>query len=222
VQPTDPGQRWTIVVPLKSTTRGKSRIDVEPGLRSRLAMAMALDTLAAAALAELVETVLVVTESPADASELAGLAGVRVLLTEVSGLNESIRHGIASLPESAQLIAALPADLPSLTAGELNAALANAAVRRQAAVADRQGTGTTLLTASSPAALRPQYGAGSLGRHVAAGAVILELPVESGLRRDVDRAVDLAGVTGPRTTALLEGTGRLPLPAGRLCAGPAS
>jgi len=185
-------------------------------------MAMALDTVAAAALAELVETVLVVTESPADAAELAGWAGVRILLTEVSGLNESIRHGIASLPESTQLTAALPADLPSLTADELNIALASAAGRRQAVVADRQGTGTTLLTASSPAALRPQYGAGSLGRHVAAGAVILELPVESGLRRDVDRDVDLDGVTGPRTIALLERAGRLPLSAGRLCAGPAT
>jgi len=208
-------------VPLKSSTRGKSRIDVEPVFRSRLAMAMALDTVAAAAAADLVEMVLVVTESSADAAELAGLTGVMILLTKVSGLNESIRHGVASLPDSTgQLIAALPADLPSLTANELDAALTSATGRRQAVVADRQGTGTTLLTASSPAALRPQYGAGSLGRHVAAGAVTLELPVESGLRRDVDRAVDLEGVTGPRTIALLERFGRLPRPADRLCVGP--
>ncbi|MEP6563320.1 MAG: 2-phospho-L-lactate guanylyltransferase, partial [Nakamurella sp.] len=147
--------------------------------------------------------------------------GVRVLLTDAFGLNESIRHGIASLPAAVtDLIAALPADLPSLTATELDGALASAAGRRQAVVADRQGTGTTLLTASSRAELRPQYGAGSLGRHVTAGAVTLELPVESGLRRDVDRAADLAGVTGPRTAALLERAGRLPMTAGRLCAGP--
>jgi len=207
-------------VPLKSSKRGKSRIDVEPIFRSKLAMAMALDTVAATASADVVHTVLVVSESTADADELAGLAGVRILLTEASGLNESIRHGIASLPHStAHLIAALPADLPSLTANELDGALASAATHRQAVVADRQGTGTTLLTASSPAALRPQYGAGSLGRHVAAGAVTLELPVESGLRRDVDRSIDLEGVTGPRTLALLEQAGRLPM-RGRLCVGP--
>lgn len=206
-------------MPLKASTRGKSRIDVEPVFRSRLAMAMALDTVTAAVSAERVDTVLVVTESPADAAEFAGLAKVRVLLTEVTGLNESIRQGIASL--STGLIAVLPADLPSLTPHELDGALGCAAGRRRAVVADRQGTGTTLLTASSPARLRPQYGVGSLSRHVAAGAVILELPVESGLRRDVDRAVDLTGVTGPRTVALLDQADRSPVPAGRLCAGPA-
>jgi 2-phospho-L-lactate guanylyltransferase len=186
-------------------------------------MAMALDTVVAAASANLVETVLVVTENSADAAELAGLVGVRTLLTEVTGLNESIRHGVASLPESAgYLVAALPADLPSLTADELDAALASAAGCRQAVVADRQGTGTTLLTATFPAPLQPQYGAGSLGRHLASGAIALELSVESGLRRDVDRAIDFEGVTGPRTVALLERAGRLPVSVGRLCAGPAT
>ncbi|MEP6563309.1 MAG: 2-phospho-L-lactate guanylyltransferase, partial [Nakamurella sp.] len=91
MQPTVARLRWTVVVPLKSTERGKSRIDVEPALRSMLAMAMAMDTVAAAAAAELVRTVLVVTESPADAAELADLDGVRVLLTDAFGLNESIR-----------------------------------------------------------------------------------------------------------------------------------
>ena len=40
------------------------------------------------------------------------------------------------------------------------------------------------------------------------GAVLLNLPVESGLRRDVDQVSDLAGVTGPRTLAVLDAAGR--------------
>jgi 2-phospho-L-lactate/phosphoenolpyruvate guanylyltransferase len=77
-------------------------------------------------------------------------------------------------------------------------------------VADRQGTGTTLLAASSREFLQPRYGAGSLGRHRAAGAVLLDLPVESGLRRDVDHVADLLGVTGPRTVEVLSEAGWAP------------
>ena len=57
--------------------------------------------------------------------------------------------------------------------------------------------------ASAGAALRPQYGPGSLRRHVAGGALALDVPADSGLRRDVDQLADLHGVTGPRTLAVL-------------------
>ena len=77
-------------------------------------------------------------------------------------------------------------------------------------VADKQGTGTTLLTAAPRTALRPHYGPGSLRQHVAAGAVPIELPVASGLRRDVDVADDLVGVTGARTLNVLIAAGLLP------------
>jgi hypothetical protein len=50
-----------------------------------------------------------------------------------------------------------------------------------------------------------------LRRHLADGAVLLDLPVESGLRRDVDRVDDLQGVTGSRTLAVLESAGRGPV-----------
>ena len=41
---------------------------------------------------------------------------------------------------------------------------------------------------------RSAYGAGSLGRHVALGCVVLELPADSGLRRDVDTPDQLAAL----------------------------
>lgn len=199
-----PRTDWTLLVPLKSSVRGKSRIDVDPELRGRLAFAMAADTIAAASTAPGVR-LLVVAEDAADRDRLARLHGVRIQLTATTGLNEAIRDGLAGVADGP--VAVLPGDLPSLTADELGAALAAATAHRSAVVADRQGTGTTLLTATAAGRLRPHYGGDSLRRHVLGGAVLLDLPVESGLRRDVDQIGDLMGVTGSRTLAVLDDAG---------------
>ena len=53
-------------MPLKSSNRGKSRIDVDPALRRGLALAMAMDTVEAASSAGGVGGVLVVVENPDD------------------------------------------------------------------------------------------------------------------------------------------------------------
>ena len=196
--------RWTVLVPLKSSARGKSRIDVDPLLRRALARAMALDTVEAAAGAVDVGGVLVVADDADDARELRRIRDVRILLTATAGLNEAIEEGLRSLPQDAA-VAVLPGDLPSLTSQELSRALAAAARHEFAVVPDRQGTGTTLLTTSSAARLRPRYGGGSFARHVAAGAAPLAVPAASGLRRDVDAAVDLEDVSGSRTLAVLAG-----------------
>jgi 2-phospho-L-lactate guanylyltransferase len=192
-------------VPLKSSDRGKSRIDVDPVLRRRIALAMATDTIAAASTAPGVGVVLVVAEDTQDAERLAEIRGVRIQLTSTTGLNLAIRDGLSGLgADAVGPVAVLPGDLPSLTADELGDALAAALAHRNAVVADRQGTGTTLLTTTASGRLRPHYGPDSLRRHVMGGAVLLNLPVESGLRRDVDQVSDLAGVTGPRTLAVLD------------------
>jgi len=215
---------WSVVLPLKATRRGKSRIDVHPALRQRLTLAMAMDTAAAVAGAAAVADVLAVVEDEADGREMGRLPGVRVLLTRTRDLNDAIADGLAALgvqrpavvgprtrhaaPEGSGWgpVATVPADLPSLTPTELDAALAASLPHQVAVVADRQGTGTTLLAASSPGLLVPRYGVGSLARHVAAGAVPIELSADSGLRRDVDLADDLASVTGRRTLGVLCGT----------------
>jgi 2-phospho-L-lactate guanylyltransferase len=169
---------------------------------------MAIDTVEAATLAGAVRDVLVVVEDPADGDRLTEVARVRIVRTATRGLNEAITDGLAALAAATDgPIGVLPGDLPSLTADELDRALSAAGRHRRAVVADRQGTGTTLLTAAWRSELRPQYGAGSLGQHVADGAVPIELPVDSGLRRDVDRAADLAGVTGARTVEVLVSAG---------------
>lgn len=201
VQLTTPVRQWTVLVPLKSTARGKSRLAARPALRRALARAMALDTVEAAAAAAGVDTVLVLANDRSDAQLFVGIPGVRPVLTRADGLNDAILDGCRFLRHGRVVV--LPADLPSLRADELGDALISAQPLPLAVVADRHGSGSTLLAATSVRDLLPRYGPGSFERHVAAGAVPLELPLSSGLRRDVDVNSDLAGVTGWRTLALL-------------------
>ena len=52
VSPTTPTDGYLLMVPIKSTSRGKSRLGLDAALRRRLALAMAMDTVAAASAAE--------------------------------------------------------------------------------------------------------------------------------------------------------------------------
>ena len=194
---------WLVLVPIKSTRIGKSRIALDPGRRRRLARAMALDTVTAVAAAGCVGGVWVLVDDPADGDMFRGMSGVCVRRTGVVGLNDVIREACRALPaaggEGPRPVAVLPADLPSLEPGELDDALLRASAVPRAVVPDRQGTGTTLLAARDAALLRPQYGPGPFAAHRCSGAAGLQLPDDSGLRCDVDVMADLAGVTGRYT-----------------------
>jgi 2-phospho-L-lactate guanylyltransferase (CobY/MobA/RfbA family) len=67
----------------------------------------------------------------------------------------------------------------------------------RASVADRSGTGTTLLTTTWVSDLYPGFGADSAARHRATGAVELTAPGLS-LRQDVDELRDLEFGDGVR------------------------
>lgn len=201
-----PSAGWTLIVPVKSTSRGKSRIDVDPQLRQRIARALALDTVAAAAAAAAVTQVVVVADEQADGAELATIAGVRVQLTATRSLNAAIADGVGG---ASGMVAVLPADLPGVTAAELDAVLQQAASmlvdddrHSMAVIADRQGVGTTLLAALEPAELRPHYGPQSFRRHQDAGARALDVAADSWIRRDIDTLADLATITTGRTGEL--------------------
>lgn len=189
---------WTVIVPVKSTARGKSRIAVDPELRQALAIALATDTVTAVAAAGAVTRVLVVAEDPGDATRFAMIDSVRTLVTAATSLNAAILDGLTRVEGP---VAVLPGDLPSLTGGELDAVLA-AVDRPMMVVADRQGVGTTLLTAWRPADLMPRYGPDSFRRHRDGGAAPIVLPADSGIRRDVDTVEDLADVHGGRTAEI--------------------
>ena len=211
VQSATPRDRWTILVPLKASDRGKSRIEVDPALRRRLVLAMALDTVAAAAAADGVRQVVVVVDEPADATSSRGSPASGWCGPTPPSLNQAIVDGARAMVGDADgrrrsgRSPCSRATCRRYLPGELAAALSAAARHPRAVVADKQGTGTTLLAGVGRVDCCARgTGPGSLGRHLADGAVGSSCPVDSGLRRDVDHGLaDLPDVTGPRTVAVL-------------------
>jgi 2-phospho-L-lactate guanylyltransferase len=216
---------WTVLLPVKVLARAKTRLASLAGERRReLALALAADTVAAAAACPEVARVVVVTSDPVAGAVLAALGAVivpdepadrrtgylPVELGTQEGLNAALRHGaaVAARQWPGTGLAALTADLPALAPAELTAALraAAAAPGRAAFVPDAAYVGTTLYAVAPGAEFRPLFGGASRARHAASGAAELGLADTAGLRRDVDTPDDLrAALTlgaGPRTTAL--------------------
>jgi 2-phospho-L-lactate/phosphoenolpyruvate guanylyltransferase len=201
---------WSLVVPVKVLAQAKSRLTgLADDRRSKFALAMAADTIAAAVEADTVGAVIVVTDDP-EVGHMAAEIGAFVLPdTPRAGLNEALAHGAGyserRWPEHGR--AALAGDLPALKPGELTVALAAAARAGTAFVPDADGTGTTLYAAGPGAPFSPQFGPASRDKHVAAGAAELEADGLAGLRRDVDTVEDLRAAAriglGPRTRLLV-------------------
>lgn len=188
---------WTIVIPVKGTDSAKSRLGGPP----ELATAIALDTVVAALGAG---DVVVVTSQSA-APHFAAL-GARVVIDAGAGLNPAVRQGIGEAGPGP--VAVMLGDLPALTSAELVAALEVASGHPRALVADAESAGTVLITALDASRHVPAFGTYSRTNHLLAGYVEIEVPVESGLRRDVDTAQQLAAIPtaslGPRTAAARE------------------
>lgn len=219
--------RADVIVPLKRLSRAKTRLtpvsaalpgsdDDHRGAHRALVIALARDTLAAVLAAARVRRVVVVTAEPDLVTEAA--LGPPERLEAVDdpgrGLNAALRAGSEHLRAAGPgpAVAALQADLPALRAAELDDALGVALARTGEAspaasaafVADRHGTGTTLLVTAAGRPPVPRFGPGSAAAHRAAGAVALD-GTWPGLRADVDTPADLDAVRaagcGPATRA---------------------
>lgn len=174
---------WTVVIPVKGSTSAKSRLGASP----ELALAIALDSVAAAVATG---RVLVVTsESIAQRFEALG---ARVIIDSGVGLTAAVAQGIGAAGDGA--VAVLLGDVPALQPPELAAALELAVQHPLAFVPDADNDGTVLITALSAADHRPAFGIHSRAAHLAAGYAELDVPPDSGLRRDVDTVEQLAGL----------------------------
>ena len=185
------------MVPVKGTPGAKSRL----GADRALADAIALDTVTAAVAAGV--RVIVVTPS---ASRVFDGLDVTLVDDPGSGLAAAVRAGLDGAGSGPT--AALLGDLPALLPADLAAALHAASAFPRALVPDAEGEGTTLITALRPSDHAPAFGPDSRARHLAAGYVELDVPCDSGLRRDVDTAADLAALAsrvGSATAAALAG-----------------
>jgi 2-phospho-L-lactate guanylyltransferase len=203
---------WSIIVPVKPALLGKSRLDVSllgAGSidRVELVRAIAIDTVRAAAAAARVADVVVVTDDAPLTRGVESLPRVRVVAEEgARGLAGAIERGAASI-DPARPRAVLLGDLPALRPSDLDAALMLAAARSRGVVADAEGTGSTLVTASVGVDLATAFGADSYARHLALGCAALPIDHQSTLRRDVDTAAHLARAAefglGEHTAGLL-------------------
>ncbi|GAA2573981.1 2-phospho-L-lactate guanylyltransferase [Actinomadura fulvescens] len=196
-------------MPVKVLARAKTRLSAAAGPhREALALAVAADTVAAALRCDRVQSVIVVTDDPLPAAELAALGAAVVPDEPDAGLNPALVHGAqrsrAIAPHTG--VGAISADLPALRPDELARVLDAAARLPVAFVPDAAGVGTTLYTARPGVPFSPAFGGDSRTAHRARGAGELLLDGIDSVRRDVDTLDDLkAALTlglGPRTTAV--------------------
>jgi 2-phospho-L-lactate guanylyltransferase len=197
---------WTVVIPVKPSARGKSRLDVPGVVRVELARAIALDTIEAAASCASVGQVVVVTDDGGLVMQAFDIPGLRFVSDEkAEGLDAAIALGAETAEGMPR--AALLGDVPALRPEDLAAALDAAAAVDRGVVADAEGTGTTLVTARAGVMWSSSFGDGSFARHMSLGCVPLSIPDASTLRRDVDTAGQLEAAEqlglGRRTAALL-------------------
>ncbi|MFG1999290.1 2-phospho-L-lactate guanylyltransferase [Spirillospora sp. NPDC048911] len=206
-----PRLQWSLVVPVKVLARAKTRLAAAAGPhREGLALAVATDTVAAALRCDRVHSVIVVTDDPLPAAELAALGATVIADEPDAGLNPALvhggRHSRAVAPHTG--VGAMSADLPALRPGELDRVLDAAATAPAAFVPDAAGIGTTLYTARPGVPFAPAFGGDSRIAHRARGAVELALDDIDSVRRDVDTLDDLKIAlslgAGPRTTAVAD------------------
>jgi 2-phospho-L-lactate guanylyltransferase len=182
------------VVPIKAPARAKMRLELPARTRQQLALAFALDTVAAATGSGVFSSVLVVTSDPRVRQAMRRRRVTVVAEKGTAGLagavHEGCRWGRVQFPGAATLV--VPSDLPSMTAKELAATVSRAVAYEASFVRDAFGKGTTLLYRSSQSQIRAHYGPGSAALHLAAGAEDLE-GVAPAVRHDIDTLADLAG-----------------------------
>lgn len=194
-----------LLVPVKPLARAKTRLRGvadggagAPEAHARLVLALARDTLAAAARAAAVRRAVAICSDEQVCTALRA-EGVQVIPDEpAAGLNPALRYGEAVLraADPTTAVGVLQADLPALRPEELDCAVRHGlATGGRAFCPDRAGTGTTLLLAPPGQPLEPRFGAGSAAAHRATGARELS-GFWPGLRCDVDTAADLAVARG--------------------------
>jgi 2-phospho-L-lactate guanylyltransferase len=193
-----------LVVPVKPLVAAKSRLRGaadrgvgEQTAHTRLALALAHDTIAAVRVAQRVRALLVVSSDPTVTAELTAI-GVEVVPDgPLGGLNAAYALGAALLRarDPGCAVGALQADMPALHPAELDAAIdaaldATRSAGGRAFCADAGGTGTTFLLAAPGHDLDPRFGPASALRHRESGAHALD-GAWPGLRQDVDTPADL-------------------------------
>jgi 2-phospho-L-lactate guanylyltransferase len=194
--------RTLAIVPIKSFASAKQRLSdsLASGARRSLVQAMFTDVLGALRHTAGIEAIAVVTD---DISARALAAGDRVHLLDddaQAGQSAATRMGIEfAAAEGFDRVLLVPGDTPLLGPPEIEDMLVRA--ERDgldvAIVPDRHGTGTNGLLIRPPGAFDPQFGPGSLERHVAQAQereLAYRIEQVPSLCHDIDTPDDLAAL----------------------------
>ncbi len=186
----DPAGTWAII-PIRGLERSKSRLagPLDAEERFDLVSELLARALLATTLSPRIAGTIVVSGEPA-ALDQARAAGAHALRDLGGGLNPALELARAeAIDRGATMLVVLPADLPNLDRGALEAVLdeaANAAAGSPAPAAglvalvtDRHGAGTNVLILAPPTVIDFAFGHGSRAAHAAhaaaAGATYVEL-----------------------------------------------
>ncbi len=194
--------RTVAILPVKTFSRAKQRLDggvaAEP--RRALAEAMVADVLEALTQAQSIDATVVVSSDRA-AQRMAIDHGAMVLEDDLDrGHNPAAAKGIEwAATRRAARVLLVPGDCPLLDPDELDGLLARPVDPPSALIVpDRHGTGTNALVLTPPGSLDPSFGPGSCQRHLS-HARLRGTAAESVLVRtlalDVDTPEDLDAVS---------------------------
>ena len=206
-------ESWIAIVPIRSFSEGKTRLEAHGISAGALIEAFASDVFDACADCPRIGEVVVVSPDP-QVLDFATHRGARALReVQVTGIDDAVAYARAQVTGS---IVAILGDTPCLTGSVLASVLDEAARFPISFVPDTQGVGTTMWCARRGSHGRSHFGHHSRAKHRASGAVELgstdKSPQWARARRDVDTDVDLwdarrLGV-GSATSALLDSTRR--------------
>ncbi len=198
----------TAIVPLRRPGVGKTRLSsaLGPDERAELTIAMFGDVVAALQ-ASSVDHLLVAADGPAAGAVAAGV-DVRVVLDppDVHDLDDALAAATRGVPASHDVVV-VPADLPRLTAADIDALLA---ADGQVVVAPTTAGGTGGLLRRAGARIPTAFGPGSAARHrrrAADAGLTVSTVGRDGFHHDIDTWTDLAALHavefGPRTARVL-------------------
>jgi len=208
-------KRTCALVPVKPPGRAKSRLGavLEKQECARLSMAMLDDVLTALTAASGIDSVTVVTDDD-HVADLVATAGHDVFQDQGANLCAALDAAAAQLAATGVTTAMIvPADIPTISASDIDALLARHKGGLSISPAIRDG-GTNALICSPPDAVPFCYGNDSARRHEKkaqqAGIVCNRLPMPA-FFRDVDLPDDLAWLStqenGASTLQFLQHSG---------------
>jgi 2-phospho-L-lactate guanylyltransferase len=205
--------RPAAILPVKSFDTAKQRLGeaLGSGSRAALAAAMCSDVLAALERSSMLQAIVVVS---GDRKVSDIVAGRDVLLIDdqvEKGQSHAARAGLARMASLGLDRAALvPSDCPLLDPAELEELFVRAAAGVDVVVVpDRHGTGTNALVIDPAGPFEPQFGPGSLKRHVEQAeqrGLTCSVERPASLTLDVDTGDDLVALA----LALEQSHGRAP------------